>query len=216
MNKQEIKIECNENKFFFFAHSFKTALEHANAFVTRNKGKFEMKLFVLNESNFGEKWRLKEVYRVPTNTIRIEALGDKLLYPKSPWSRNSEKTTTDFCIVGKSRLDDKKAEPCLAVVYLSYLPLTKLYMLSGLFLSQAQIDEDMHNYYEAHPDAEPCENLSNSDMILFYATTVLLDGDMCGGEFEGDKRYEDIPDILSKWLNRPAIELPIPMLPKKP
>lgn len=56
MGKQEAKIEYNNQKVFFFAHSFKTALEHANDFVERNKGKFEMKLFVLNESNFGEKW----------------------------------------------------------------------------------------------------------------------------------------------------------------
>jgi hypothetical protein len=62
MKKQEIKIEYNKEKVFFFEHSFKTALKHANDFVKRNKGKFEMKLFVLNESNFGEKWISKEVY----------------------------------------------------------------------------------------------------------------------------------------------------------
>lgn len=62
MEKQEIKIEYNENEVFFFPHSLKSALEHANNFVKRNKGEFKMKLFVLNESNFGEKWRLIEVY----------------------------------------------------------------------------------------------------------------------------------------------------------
>ncbi len=60
MSRQEAKIRYNnrgkEREVFFFAHNFKTALEHANDFVKRNKGKFEMKLFVLNESNFGEKW----------------------------------------------------------------------------------------------------------------------------------------------------------------
>lgn len=63
MKKQEVKIEYNNQKVFFFAHSFKTALEHANDFVKRNKGKFEMQIFVLNERNFGEKWILKEVIR---------------------------------------------------------------------------------------------------------------------------------------------------------
>ena len=61
MNKQEVKIECNNNKFFFFAHTFKTAIDHANDFIERNKGKFEMKLFLLNRSNFGEKWILAKV-----------------------------------------------------------------------------------------------------------------------------------------------------------
>lgn len=63
MEKQEVKIECNGNNFFFFAHSFKTAMDHANEFVKRNKGKFEMKLFVLNESNFGEKWLLNNLIK---------------------------------------------------------------------------------------------------------------------------------------------------------
>lgn len=60
LKKQEVKIEYNQEKVFFFQHSFKSALEHANDFVKRNKGKFKMKLFVLNRSNFGEKWILKE------------------------------------------------------------------------------------------------------------------------------------------------------------
>lgn len=56
MKKKEVKIEYNNREVFFFAHSFKTALEHANDFVERNKGKFKMKVFLLNTSNFGEKW----------------------------------------------------------------------------------------------------------------------------------------------------------------
>lgn len=56
MEKQEVKIEYNQKEVFFFQHSFKTALEHANDFIQRNKGKFEMKLFMLNASNFGERW----------------------------------------------------------------------------------------------------------------------------------------------------------------
>jgi hypothetical protein len=45
-------------EFFFFAHSFKSALQHAEDFVERNKGTHEMKLYTLNESSFGERWRL--------------------------------------------------------------------------------------------------------------------------------------------------------------
>lgn len=59
--KQEVKIECNGNEFFFFRHSFKSAFEHASDFVERNKGKFPMKVYFVNNSPFGEKWRLNEV-----------------------------------------------------------------------------------------------------------------------------------------------------------
>jgi hypothetical protein len=64
MEKQEVKIGYNKEEVFFFKHSFKTAMGHAKDFVRRNKGKFEMKLFVLNESNFGERWIL-------VNTLKI-------------------------------------------------------------------------------------------------------------------------------------------------
>lgn len=64
MKKQEFKIEYDNAEVFFFQHSLKTAFEHANAFIERNKGKFEMKLFRLNRSNFGEKWILQEVIDV--------------------------------------------------------------------------------------------------------------------------------------------------------
>lgn len=56
MKKQEFKIEYDGSQVFFFEHDLKTALEHAEDFIERNKGKFEMKLFALNKSNFGEKW----------------------------------------------------------------------------------------------------------------------------------------------------------------
>lgn len=56
MNKQEAKIEYNGNEVFFFQYDFKSALQHANEFIERNKGKFEMKLFILNRSNFGPQW----------------------------------------------------------------------------------------------------------------------------------------------------------------
>ena len=63
MEKQEIKIEYNDNKVFFFAHSLKTASDHAEDFIKRNIGKFEMKVYTLNTSNHGEKWLLKEVIK---------------------------------------------------------------------------------------------------------------------------------------------------------
>jgi hypothetical protein len=58
MEKQEVKIEYNKGEVFFFKHSFKTALQHAEDYIERNRGKFDMKLFVLNQRNFGEKWIL--------------------------------------------------------------------------------------------------------------------------------------------------------------
>jgi len=56
--KQEIKIEYNNTCVFFWQHTFRTALTHANYFIERNKGNFEMKVYLLNESYFGEKWKL--------------------------------------------------------------------------------------------------------------------------------------------------------------
>lgn len=56
MEKQEVKIEYDGNEVFFFNHSFKTAMQHALDFIERNKDKFIMKLYILNESSFGEKW----------------------------------------------------------------------------------------------------------------------------------------------------------------
>ena len=64
MYKQEVKIECDGTEFFFFQHSFKTAMEHAKDFIERNRGKFNMKLFVLNPSNYGEQWLLREVINI--------------------------------------------------------------------------------------------------------------------------------------------------------
>lgn len=55
-NKQEAKIEYNGNEVFFFQYDFKSAMQHAQEFIERNKGKFEMKLFILNTSNFGPQW----------------------------------------------------------------------------------------------------------------------------------------------------------------
>lgn len=62
MEKQEVKIEYTHNndpvEVFFFKHSFKSAFEHAQEFVERNKGKFPMKVFVLNENYIGNNLRL--------------------------------------------------------------------------------------------------------------------------------------------------------------
>lgn len=56
MHKQEVMIKYNDKETFFFAYSFKTAMEHAEEFIERNKGIFQMKLFILNTSCFGEQW----------------------------------------------------------------------------------------------------------------------------------------------------------------
>lgn len=56
MKKQKVKITYDKNDIFFFDHSFKTALEYADYFIKRNKGKFEMNIFLLNESNYGKRW----------------------------------------------------------------------------------------------------------------------------------------------------------------
>lgn len=45
--KQEYKIvnQKDDSEVFFFAHSFKSALQHAEAYIERNSGKFPMKLY---------------------------------------------------------------------------------------------------------------------------------------------------------------------------
>ena len=63
MNIQEVKIECDGSDFFFYQYNFKSAMEHAREFIERNKGKYKMKLFVLNKSALGDKWILKEVIK---------------------------------------------------------------------------------------------------------------------------------------------------------
>lgn len=57
--KQEVKITYdNKGEVFFFAHSFKTAMEHANDYINRNRGKIAMNVYILNERNVGERWIL--------------------------------------------------------------------------------------------------------------------------------------------------------------
>lgn len=55
IKQQKAKIEYDGHEVFFFDHSLKSALEHAYDFIKRNNKK-ELKLFVLNTSNFGPKW----------------------------------------------------------------------------------------------------------------------------------------------------------------
>lgn len=81
MPKQEIKIEYNGNEVFFFEHMFKSAYEHAREFIERNRGQFEMKLFVLNTRPFGEKWLLDEIVTIssrddstPVNVNQIKRI----------------------------------------------------------------------------------------------------------------------------------------------
>ena len=56
MKKQEAMIKYNDIEVFFFAHGFKTAIEHAEEFIERNRGRFQMKLYALNRSCFGPEW----------------------------------------------------------------------------------------------------------------------------------------------------------------
>lgn len=70
MEKQEIKIETPKGEVYFFRHSLKTAWEHAEDYIERNKGKIEMKVFLLNESPFGERWIFDE--RIGIDTVTTE------------------------------------------------------------------------------------------------------------------------------------------------
>lgn len=56
MKKQEFMIKYNNIEVFFFAHGFKTAREHAEEFIERNRGRFQMKLYMLNRGYFGPTW----------------------------------------------------------------------------------------------------------------------------------------------------------------
>lgn len=54
--KQEFKIEYNNNIQFFFAHSFKSAYEHSMEFIQHNQHNYKLKLYIINDSPFGERW----------------------------------------------------------------------------------------------------------------------------------------------------------------
>lgn len=60
MQEQKIAIGIKgEEKptWFFFDHSFKTAHEHAQEFLRRNKEKREYTVFQRNYSSFGPTWK---------------------------------------------------------------------------------------------------------------------------------------------------------------
>ena len=58
MHEQEFKVtNLNDDRsVFFFRHCMRSAYWHATEYITRNKGKFPMKLYQLNRSCFGPKW----------------------------------------------------------------------------------------------------------------------------------------------------------------
>jgi len=64
MNKQEYKVTRNADGFswYFFEHSCKTALQHAQSFLQRN-GAEGYTLYRLNERPLGDKWQKYELHR---------------------------------------------------------------------------------------------------------------------------------------------------------
>jgi hypothetical protein len=44
--KQKVRITYNDTESFFFDYNFKTALQHADDFIQRNKNKFDMKVYL--------------------------------------------------------------------------------------------------------------------------------------------------------------------------
>lgn len=57
MDKQKVKIEYLERQVFFCDQAYRTAMGQASDFVKRNEDKFEMNIFVLNETPFFDKWK---------------------------------------------------------------------------------------------------------------------------------------------------------------
>jgi len=56
---QEVKVtdlDTGEERFFF-NHSFKSSMQHADAYIKRNKGKFPMRMHIKNNSPYGAQWR---------------------------------------------------------------------------------------------------------------------------------------------------------------
>lgn len=60
MNKQEFKITNTESgsSVYFFQHSLQSAAYWTERYVTRNKGKFPMAVYRVNDSSFGPRWIL--------------------------------------------------------------------------------------------------------------------------------------------------------------
>lgn len=64
---QEYKVTnlATNESVFFFAHGFRTtAFYHMKNYVARNQKKFPMRIFGLNYSDFGPKWKPLEITMV--------------------------------------------------------------------------------------------------------------------------------------------------------
>ena len=58
MDLQKIKVEYEDGDSIYFRdYAFKQAEEEVNAFLKRNRGKYNFKIYTLNTSPFGERWR---------------------------------------------------------------------------------------------------------------------------------------------------------------
>ena len=64
MGKQRVKIKSDKGEVFFSDYNFKTAFEHANEYIQRNKDKINMNVFYLNNSNFGPQWILSKIIKI--------------------------------------------------------------------------------------------------------------------------------------------------------
>jgi len=60
MHKQEFKITNTNSGFgtYFFQHSLQSAAHWVERYVTKNKDKFPMAVYRLNERPFGPRWIL--------------------------------------------------------------------------------------------------------------------------------------------------------------
>jgi len=60
MKKQEFKITNINSGFstYFFEHDLHSAAYHVERYIVRNKGKFRMAVYRVNESSFGPRWIL--------------------------------------------------------------------------------------------------------------------------------------------------------------
>ena len=68
MTKQRYMITYNNTEVFFMDYSFKSAYEHAQDFIARNKDKYDMQLFYRNTSYFGPPWLLYETVNANKTT----------------------------------------------------------------------------------------------------------------------------------------------------
>ncbi len=64
MEKQEYKIEYNGTEVLFSAHNLKTAWDHVEEFIERNKAVNAMKVYKLNENYIGDNQRIGERWRL--------------------------------------------------------------------------------------------------------------------------------------------------------